>query len=82
MLASLSDFGDLADALRGPARIVIAVTVTLLVLSAFSVFVGGLSAAAEVVLLLATIINVVALIAAVGVLLVCRRNDRRREGQN
>lgn len=81
MATTLSDFEDLAWALHGPAKLVIAVDVALLVLAAFSVVVGGLTPAAELVLLLATTVNVVSLAAAIGVLVACRRYDRRHDGR-
>ncbi|MFC6964653.1 hypothetical protein [Halocatena marina] len=75
----MPDFTDLADVLcsfKQLVWVVIALTTTLLILSAFSAFIGGLSEGAMVVLTLSTAINGSSLLIGVAVLLLCRRHDR------
>lgn len=75
----MPDFTDLADFLcpfKQLVWVVIALTTTLLILSAFSAIIGGLSEGAMVVLTLSTVINGSSLLIGVAVLLLCRRHDR------
>lgn len=75
MSGKLAAFAQLVCGFRDLVWLVMVVNVALIVLSGFSAGVGGLDAAAEVVLAVSVAINAASLAAAVGVLCLCRWFD-------
>mgnify|MGYP000250606735 FL=1 len=76
MTGTLSDVAAVLCPFKQFVWLVLALNVTLLLLSAFSVLAADLPTGSQIVLTLATGLNAVSLSAGVGLLVLCRRHER------
>jgi len=76
MAGTLTDVAAILCPFKQFVWLVLALNITLLLLSAFSVLAADLTTGSKIVLMLATGLNTVSLSAAVGLLLLCRRHVR------